>query len=112
MTMSQPHTGESSHPKRRRRYFLSDIPLDEAFQRFFGALKEGGCLSPMPAEMVPLHQAQGRITARPIWAVTSSPHYDAAAMDGIAVRAAETTGASETAPVSLTVGSQVVWVDT
>ena len=110
--MSQPHTTESKNPKGHRRYFLSDIPLDEAFQRFFGALEEGSCLSPMPAEMVPVHQAQGRITARPIWAATSSPHYDAAAMDGIAVRASETIGASETAPVSLTIGSQAVWIDT
>ena len=33
-------------------------------------------------------------------------------MDGVAVRATETIGASETAPGSLTVGSQAVWVDT
>ncbi len=33
-------------------------------------------------------------------------------MDGIAVRAAETTGATETAPVKLAIGGQAVWVDT
>ena len=54
----------------------------------------------------------GRVTARPVWAVMSSPHYDAAAMDGIAVRAADTVGATETRPVALDVGSQAVWVDT
>jgi putative molybdopterin biosynthesis protein len=96
----------------RRRYFLSDIPLEEATQKFFGSLQESGALDPMPEELVPFTQAQGRITARPIWAVASSPHYDAAAMDGVAVRAAETAGATETSPVLLRVGSQAAWVDT
>ena len=101
-------------PQRRggRRYYLSDIPLDEALQRFLGALEEVEGLSPLPAQLVPVHQAQGRITASAVHAAASSPHYDAAAMDGIAVKAADTTGASETAPVSLSVGSQVAWVDT
>ena len=95
-----------------RRYYLSDIPLDEALQRFLGALEEAGNLSPLPGQLCPAEQAQGRITASAVNAAASSPHYDAAAMDGIAVKAADTTGASETAPVSLAVGSQVVWVDT
>ena len=36
------------------------------------------------------------VTAEPVWALTSSPHYHAAAMDGYAVRSAETLGALET----------------
>ena len=106
------HNEKTPQHRGRRRYFLSDIPLDEALQRFFGALEEVEGLSPLSAQLVPVHQAQGRITAAPINAAASSPHYDAAAMDGIAVKAADTTGASETTPVSLAVGSQVVWVDT
>jgi putative molybdopterin biosynthesis protein len=96
----------------RRRYFLSDIPLEEATQKFFSAFQESGALAPMPEELVSLAEAQGRITARPIWAATSSPHYDAAAMDGVAVRAAETAGATETSPVLLSIGSEASWVDT
>ena len=103
--MSQPKHGESGEAHSHRRYFLSDIPLDEATERFFGALQDADALSPMPEEVVPLAEAQGRITARPIWAALSSPHYDAAAMDGVAVRAVETAGASETAPVDLAVGA-------
>ncbi len=106
------HNDKAPQHRGRRRYFLSDIPLDEALQRFFGALEEVEGLSPLPAQLLPVDQAQGRITAAPINAAASSPHYDAAAMDGIAVKAADTTGASETTPVSLAVGSQVVWVDT
>jgi len=41
------------------------------------------------------------VTAEPIWASRSSPPFDAAAMDGIAVRAADTHGASETTPLRL-----------
>ena len=97
---------------RQRRYFLTDIPLEEATQRFFGALQEAGALAPMPKETVSLVQAKDRITARPVWAAASSPHYDAAAMDGVAVRSRDTVGASETAPVRLDIGGQAVWVDT
>ncbi|MBQ12440.1 MAG: molybdopterin biosynthesis protein [Planctomyces sp.] len=96
----------------QQRYFLSDIPLDEARQRFHDAMEQAGCLSAMPEEIVALDQAQGRITANPIWASASSPHYDAAAMDGIAVRAEETNGATETSPINLTVNSQAVWLGT
>ena len=66
----------------------------------------------MPAETIPIERARGRITAAPVWARVSSPHYDSAAMDGVAVRAADTVGATETAPLRLAVGAQAVWVDT
>ena len=61
---------------------------------------------------MPLAQSRGRVTAEPVWARISSPHYDSAAMDGIAVRAADTVGATETSPLRLAVGEQAVWVDT
>lgn len=107
-------TAETTPHRTRRRYFLQDIPLEEATARWFGALQDAGALGQMPGEDSPLSAADivGRITAWPVWAATSSPHYDAAAMDGIAVRAANTVGATETRPVSLEVGTQAVWVDT
>ena len=101
-----------SSRKTGRRYYLSDIPLDQAVERFHDALRQAGALSRSPAEEVPVEDAGGRVTAGPVWAQVSSPHYDSAAMDGIAVSAADTTGASETSPIRLTVGEQAVWVDT
>ena len=95
-----------------RRYFLSDIPMDEATQKFHQALEQANAMRPMPSETIPLEQGRGRVTAKPIWAKISSPHYDSAAMDGVAVRARETIGASETSPMSLTLGEQAAWVDT
>jgi putative molybdopterin biosynthesis protein len=50
---------------------------------------------------LPLSEAVGLVLAEPVWATRSSPPFDAAAMDGIALRAADTLGASETAPLRL-----------
>jgi putative molybdopterin biosynthesis protein len=50
---------------------------------------------------LPVADAVGRVTAEPVWALRSSPAFDSAGMDGIAVRAAETVGAGETTPVLL-----------
>ena len=98
--------------KHSRRYYLSDIPLDDAIQKFHSALEEVGGLVPMPPETLPLEMAKGRVTAGPVWARISSPHYDSAAMDGVAVRAHQTVGATETSPLRLKLGEQAVWVDT
>ena len=98
--------------KGHRRYYLNDIPVNEALDKFLRALEEEGALVPTPGERVPLEQALGRVTAGPVWAAVSSPHYHAAAMDGVAVRAVDTVGATETSPVRLSVDMQAVWVDT
>ncbi len=96
----------------RRKVYLEPIPLDEALQKFFGALEARGLLRPLSGELVSVDAALGRVTARPVWAVLSNPHYNAAAMDGIVVRAEDTRAASETAPVRLRAREQFQWVDT
>jgi putative molybdopterin biosynthesis protein len=65
----------------------------------------------VPAERVGLAAAVGRVTAEAVWARRSSPAYDTAAMDGIAVRAAATVGAGPTTPLLLEAGDFVT-VDT
>ena len=95
-----------------RRYYLADIPLDEATARFHAALAEAGALEHTQAESVGLDRAIGRITAEAVWAKISSPHYDAAAMDGVAVRSRDTQGATETSPLRLKLGQQAQWIDT
>lgn len=52
-------------------------------------------------ETVPLERAVGRIVAHEITASQNVPHYPRAAMDGYAVRAADTFGASDRSPVVL-----------
>lgn len=98
--------------RRKRRYYLEDLPLDEAYARFSGALEQASVLVPTASESVLLDQALGRVTAAPVWARRSSPHYHAAAMDGVAVRAEDTVGATETSPVRLRHETQFHWVDT
>ena len=56
--------------------------------------------------------AVGRTLAAPVWAKTSSPHYHASAMDGFAIRAADTAGAGPTTAISLQVGPQACYLDT
>jgi putative molybdopterin biosynthesis protein len=84
-----------------QRVYLTDLPLEEAYARWTSALRARGLLQPLPGEPVPVGEACGRVTAEPVAAARSVPHYHAAGMDGIAVRAADTFGASETSPVRL-----------
>ena len=95
-----------------RRYYLQDIPLHEATARYNDALTQSDALTPPGPDRVPIQRALGRITAEPVWAARSVPHYDASAMDGVAVRSADTVGASETLPLTLALPGQAAWVDT
>jgi putative molybdopterin biosynthesis protein len=83
------------------RHYISDRPVAEARAAWADACAAAGCPERLEAVTVGLADAVGRVTAEPVWATRSSPPYDAAAMDGIAVLAADTVGASETAPVRL-----------
>ena len=81
--------------------FIRDVPAARAHQAWRAAREAAGCPERLPAIEVPLAEAAGLVTAAPVWATRSSPPFDAAGMDGIAVRAAATIGASETAAVYL-----------
>jgi putative molybdopterin biosynthesis protein len=95
-----------------RNIYLEDIPMDEARARLAAALEAAGKAGPLAGEHVALDDALGRVTAEPVWALISSPHYHAAAMDGYAVRAADTLGATETRPIALAVPEQAYPVNT
>ncbi len=71
--------------------------------------------SPEPiveAEEIPVHESPGRMTAGPVFARISSPSYPSAAMDGIAVLAEDTYGATERNPKRLRVGLEAAWINT
>lgn len=63
-------------------------------------------------EEIPVHESPGRITGEPIFARISSPFYPAAAMDGIAVLAQDTYGATDRSPKRLKAGQEAIWVNT
>jgi len=87
--------------------FLHDVPLASAQSAWRECCVAAGCPPRLEAVTVPVDSCVGRVTAAPIWARRSSPPFDSAAMDGIAVRAAETIGASETTPLLLDTGAFV-----
>ncbi|MDB5042891.1 MAG: molybdenum cofactor synthesis domain protein [Candidatus Eremiobacteraeota bacterium] len=95
-----------------RNVFLHDVPLQDARARFDAALLEAGVDARGSAtETLALDDALERVTARAVIARLSSPHYHACAMDGVAVLAARTAGALETAPLELSAAEAIV-VDT
>ena len=57
----------------------------------------------LESETVDLEEADGRILAEPVDAVRNVPHYDRAAMDGYAVRASDTFGATSRSPAVVTI---------
>ena len=92
--------------------YLHDIPLDKAWDLFIETLEAVGLWKPLGSEKIPLENALKRVTAEPVWARISSPHYYAAAMDGFALLAADTSGASDRNPISLQVDLTTTYVDT
>lgn len=83
--------------------------LEEARKILFEHFKGFGILD---GERISSIQAVGRILAAPVEAVVSSPNFHAAAMDGIAVKARETFGASETRPMTLSIGKDASYINT
>jgi putative molybdopterin biosynthesis protein len=63
-------------------------------------------------ETIPVPDAVDRVLAEPVHARLSAPHFHAVAMDGIAVKASDTFGASEAQPKQLVTGKNAFWVNT
>jgi len=62
---------------------------------------------PTGEEAIPVVQALGRVLARDVTAAVTLPPWDNSAMDGYAIRAADTASATEGAPVRLVVTGEV-----
>ncbi len=93
----------------KRNVYLNMKPLEEARQILFDHFPGTGT---MTAERVAPPDAVGRVLAEPVVAAVSSPNFHAAAMDGVAVKAEETFGASESRPKELAVGTQAIFLNT
>jgi putative molybdopterin biosynthesis protein len=88
----------------RQEQFLDVVGSAEATARFHRHLK----LRPLGSEIVPLSQALGRVLAHPVHADVDVPGFDRANVDGFAVRAVDTAGASARAPKVLTLNGEVL----
>src|ERR1043166_4837774 len=84
--------------------FLNVIERDEGERRFRAALD----MSPLEAESVPLAKAWGRVLAEDVLAAVDVPGFDRSNMDGFAVRAEDTFGASEDAPRRLRLNAEAI----
>ena len=95
--------------RQRQKIYLKMKDPQEAREVFFETF------NPEPiqeGEEISVHESCGRITKEPIFAKISSPPYHSAAMDGIAVRAEDTYGATERNPKRLKIGQEALWINT
>ncbi|MDR3628996.1 MAG: molybdopterin biosynthesis protein [Desulfocapsaceae bacterium] len=88
----------------KRTIYVSNTPLAEARQTWRQTLADHHFPDGAPMDSVPVDDCLGMLTAMPVFAHSSSPSYNAAAMDGIAVRFEDLAGASESSPVRLQQG--------
>ncbi|MBN2168480.1 MAG: molybdopterin biosynthesis protein [Actinobacteria bacterium] len=95
-----------------RNIYLENKPLDEALGKWLEAVLEEGVQIPAVSETVPTWEASGRVTAEPLFALVSSPPFHSSAMDGVAVDATKTYGATETSPVRLRLDEDIEMIDT
>lgn len=80
----------------RRTKYLNKKSLAETLALFVDSIE-----SVPPSEVIAVDDSLGRVTVAPVIARASVPHYHGSAMDGIAVRAEDTFGASEANPITL-----------
>lgn len=93
----------------KRNLYLNNTPVDEALAVYKNALKE---IVVPSTETIPVVDSLNKITKSAVYAKYCSPLYNAAAMDGIAVEADKTRGASEREPMVLKQENDFVIVDT
>ncbi|HLN09842.1 MAG TPA: molybdopterin biosynthesis protein [Xanthobacteraceae bacterium] len=88
----------------RQEQFLEVVSAAEARTRFNRHLD----LSPLEPEPVALASALGRVLARDVPAPSDAPPFDRANVDGFAVHAADTSGATDAAPRRLRLNGEVL----
>ena len=93
----------------KRNVYLKMKTLQEARDILFQTFAD---LPPLPAEKISVPDAVGRVLAEPVYAQLSSPNFHLAAMDGLAVKAEITFGATAATPKVLIVGRDAFYVNT
>jgi putative molybdopterin biosynthesis protein len=88
----------------RQEQFLEVVSAEEARSRFEKHLD----LKPLAAETVKLADLRGRVLAQDVVAAVDAPPFDRSNVDGFAVRAADTIGASDGNPKMLTLNPEVI----
>lgn len=95
---------DAVHRAARQEQFLKIASPEEAAETFHRHLD----LAPIGVEQVTLAQALGKVLAESIAAPVDAPPFDRSIVDGFAVRAADTIGASDASPKNLTLNAEVI----
>jgi len=88
----------------RQEQFLEVVAAEQARRRFEAAIDR----LPLDAQSLPLAAALSRVLAADVIAPVDAPPFDRSNVDGFAVRAADTAGASDGAPKRLTLNAEVI----
>jgi len=88
----------------RQEQFLEVVSAEEARARFHRAID----LAPLAGEKVALAAALGRVLASDVAALADAPPFDRSSVDGFAVRAGDTAGASDSTPRRLILNGEVL----
>jgi putative molybdopterin biosynthesis protein len=88
----------------RQEQFLEVVSADEARARFARHVDA----SPLAGEQVTLAQALGRVLADDVYAPIDVPPFDRSNVDGFALRAVDTIGATDTVPRRLMLNPEVI----
>ncbi|MFW6011583.1 MAG: molybdopterin biosynthesis protein [Desulfosalsimonas sp.] len=94
---------------RSRNIYLKMKTLEEARHILFREINPG---TGAAGETVDITASVGRVLSKPVYAKLSSPNFNSAAMDGIAVKAETTFGASEANPKTLEIGTEALFINT
>lgn len=89
--------------------YLDTMTIEEAYSCLFESLDLNELRK---TERCHVSQLLGRVTSEAVFAKVSNPHYNAAAMDGIAVRSEDLLGVDERQPKCLKLDSEYMVVDT
>ncbi|MDD3706093.1 MAG: molybdopterin biosynthesis protein [Clostridiaceae bacterium] len=96
--------------KHERNIYISNMDVNVA-QKLLMDRSESYLMN-ATIERLPVLESHGRVSANSVFARVSSPNFNASAMDGIAVRAKFTFGASEANPIRLKKDRDFIYVDT
>lgn len=88
----------------RQEQFLQVVSAEEARRRFEACIDR----SPLGGESLPLAATLSRVLAADVVAPVDAPPFDRSNVDGFAVRAADTAGASDGAPQRFKLNAEVV----
>lgn len=94
----------------KRNIYLENSDLEEALSGYMKHFNSK--LNIKKIENINVVESMGRITAKPLYAIYSSPNFNASAMDGIALKSVITNNAREGNPVTLVKDVDYIEVDT